>query len=296
MDYKSKDDRFYMKTNQGYVMKVVIELVQFFLKDNGTFFNNEAGLSLKGIDSDYQILVDLQLNKNEFESFYTDPINPLKIFKTNLIHLNRMVKPAKKKDHMSWCISGVGKEMSLSIECAQTLPSGTNTISKIGVQNAQAVELSIPNGYTHSIIIPSSDFQNLCKGINNVGKKFEFEAKEPTRLTMRCNGENVTSKEATFGECTRSNSIDPSYTPYKQTFHSSHITKLSKLAGLSKNFKLYIKHGLPLKVQLPVGQLGNLFIYIKSEEMVRDEQNNNDKVDDNESDVEDDETDEESDS
>ncbi len=58
---------------------------------------------------------------------------------------------------------------------------------------------------------------------------------------------------------------------YKQTFTTSEIVHLLKIAGASQTVQFYITKGLPLKIKLDIGSLGTLEVYIKSKEMMKEE-------------------------
>ena len=59
---------FYCKTSEGYIIKILSELLQNNIK-NGCFVVNEKGLFFRMTDSNRRILIDLDLLADKFSSF-----------------------------------------------------------------------------------------------------------------------------------------------------------------------------------------------------------------------------------
>jgi hypothetical protein len=61
------------------------------------------------------------------------------------------------------------------------------------------------------------------------------------------------------------------YQSCSKTFRTSYITSLCKCAGQSGNIQVFLSEDLPLKIKLKAGNLGEISVYIKSLEMISEE-------------------------
>ena len=59
---------------------------------------------------------------------------------------------------------------------------------------------------------------------------------------------------------------------YEQTFFVDQLSRISKISGLSNTMQIYYSNGLPLLFRTNIGSIGKLSIYIKSKEMIEDEE------------------------
>ena len=58
---------FYCKTAEGYIIKILAELLQNNIK-NGCFIVNDKGIFFRMTDSNRRILIYIELNANKFGS------------------------------------------------------------------------------------------------------------------------------------------------------------------------------------------------------------------------------------
>ena len=89
--------------------------------------------------------------------------------------------------------------------------------------------------------------------------------------------ENLWSRQVNLGEPDEDDSEKEKKIVYSQTFETGKIIRLVKMAGLSSIIQIYTKPDLPLKFELNVGTLGKIRVYIKSEETIeaeRDDEEN----------------------
>ena len=89
---------FYCKTTEGYIIKVLSELLQNNIK-NGCFIVNEKGMSFRMTDSNRRILIDVKLSADKFSSFKYNQSRQISIG-LNLSHFYKMLKNVKKKDSL----------------------------------------------------------------------------------------------------------------------------------------------------------------------------------------------------
>ena len=86
---------FKAKTQEGYTIKILAELLQHNIK-TACFVINEVGITLRMMDSQRFLLMDLNLQSDNF-AIYKFRSSEMMIG-INLNHLHKMLKSIKKKD------------------------------------------------------------------------------------------------------------------------------------------------------------------------------------------------------
>lgn len=257
---------FQCKTGEGHIIKILSELQQNIIK-NGYYNITENGIYQRVMDNNKKILIDLELNGDGFGIFKNKGKDLC--IGLNQCHFYKMLKSIKKKDSIALFIED-GKANDFGIEI---IPKEKNriTTSYIKIQYIQSLDIDLPQGYGKSVIIPSNEFQKMIKDMNNIGNTIIISSKHHT-ISFKCESESVYSRLVEFGEkdeeCT-----DP---PCEQTFDTDILTRISKIAGLNSSMQIYQKKGLPLLIQSSVGNIGKISLYIKSKDLIdEDELNHN---------------------
>ena len=118
---------FKAKTQEGYIIKVLGELLQHIIK-TGCFVLDKNGITLRMMDSHRKKLVDLRLEASKFSiyKFKTDT----KFLGINLGYFYKMLKSIKKKDGVvlfideAYALGNSEKRDSFAKECIDTLCEG----------------------------------------------------------------------------------------------------------------------------------------------------------------------------
>ena len=156
---------FKCKTGEAYQIKILGELLTNNLK-HGCFDVNEEGITLRMFDQPRKTLVDMNLQSENF-SLYKFKSEEKFCLGLNLNHFHKMLKNIKKKDSLQLFISSENPN-ELGIK---TIPKENTrvTTSGIKIQNIQYVDADIPVGYGKPVIVPSPDFQKMCKELSSIG-------------------------------------------------------------------------------------------------------------------------------
>jgi proliferating cell nuclear antigen len=257
---------FRAKTTEGYIMKVLSELLQNNIKV-GCFEIDKSGILFKMMDTHRKLCIDINLSGENFNIYNVETDNKIFIG-INLIHFRKMLKPVKKKDSIELI-----KESEISDKlCIKIIPKegGKITTSFVNIQEIQNIDLDLPDGYDNYVSIPASDYQKMCKDMDSISQNIEIRSTKSTiRFTadMSC----VYSRSIIFGEGEESeNNII-----YKQHFESEQLNNLGRISGLgvssSNNIHIFSKNNLPILFRTNVGTLGKISIYIKSKEQIEKE-------------------------
>lgn len=258
---------FHIKTQEGYVIKVLSELLHNNIKV-GCFEISKAGIAFRMTDTHSRLCIDIILHSENFDIFQvTLPQYDNKILLgINLAHLRKMLRPVKKKETIEFIKSDGSDDLFIRISSKEM--NGETTTSTIKIQEIQIIDLKLPSGYDDYISLPTSKYQKMCKDMETISQTILIESnKGMIRFTSIMEG--VYSRSIEFG----SHNTEP-FT-YSQHFDSEQLNNLGRISGLgattSSNIQVFTKSALPILLRTNIGTLGKIGIYIKSKEQVDDE-------------------------
>lgn len=261
---------FRAKTPEGYVIKIIAELLQNNIK-TAYFKINETGIYLCMTDSNRTILIDLKLHAHNIEVYKFKPTKDMFIG-INLSHFHKMLRSIKKCDSIELFINdNAPNDLGIKV-----IPKQNNrvTTSFIKIQDIQNLSIDIDGEYDRPIIVPSGEFQKMCKGMSHIGNTVNISARA-FQISFVCDAGSVMKRVTEFGELDNNDSDsdeeDSKEVYYEDEFTTEQLMKITKLSGLGKNIKIYPKAGLPLLFTSSVGTLGEISIYIKSKTLLERE-------------------------
>lgn len=257
---------FKAKTNDSHVIKVLIELLQNNIKI-GCFVINDEGITFRMMNMDKCILFDIELHAENFNIYKYKKKEKLFIG-LNLNHFFKMIRSIKKKDSIQLTIYE-NKKNDLHIK---VIPKENNriTTSVIKIQPTQNIHISLPNGYKQSVIMPSNDYQKMCKSMSNISDVIKIVSKD-NYICYRCDTGELMTKEVEFGsfdDSDTSDSDEKENETITQKFDMLRLLNTSKLSGLSNKIHVCVKEKSPLLYKLRVGTLGKMSIFIKEKEYI----------------------------
>jgi proliferating cell nuclear antigen PCNA len=243
---------FKAKTNEGYIMKILVELLHQVII-TACFTLAPDGIFLRMMDSQRKILVNLEMHADQFIFYELEA--PMQIGIT-LSQFYKMLRSIKKKDSLHLFIEA-DKPSSLQFY-VQPQDNNRQAHSSIQIQNVQNVSMDLPTGYPHPVIISSSEYQCTLKDMNNISSTLRVEL-QARSFHISAFSENVVSRTVAFGELD-----DSTERVYDEQFEMEHFNRILKIAGLGKTLHIYGTETLPLQIKSTVGQLGFISIYMKS--------------------------------
>jgi proliferating cell nuclear antigen PCNA len=254
------------KTREGYSLKVLAELLQNNIK-TACFEVDEKGIRLRMMDTHRTILIDLELDADSFSVYKFRPDEKLYLG-VNLTHFHKMLKSIKKRDSIQLFIDDESPT-DLGIK---VIPKENNrvTTSFIKIQNIQNLDINLPDNYSKPVIVPSGEFQKMCKGLTHISNVTHITAKG-FLIRFSSDAGGVMKRFTEFGETEDSDgeeddskNDDPEYA---EDFDTEQLTRITKLSGLSTNMQIYPKSDNPLLFRCPIGTLGKISIYLKSKNL-----------------------------
>ena len=184
----------------------------------------------------------------------------------------QIAKSIKKKDSLQLFIDSENPT-ELGIK---TIPKENTriTTSGINIQEIQNLDIDTPKGYGKPVIVPSSEFQKMCKDLSSIGSVNINVRARNFHIEFIADADGILKRKVTFGENEDSDDDDDDDdTPeYYATFTTDQLSRITKLAGLSNTMQIFpANNSLPLLFRSSVGSLGKISIYVKSQELVEAE-------------------------
>jgi proliferating cell nuclear antigen PCNA len=272
---------FNCKTGEAYHIKILAELLTNNLK-TGCFEVKNDGIYLRMFDHHRKTLVDLYLLSENF-SYYKFKSSEKICMGLNLNHFHKMLKSIKKKDSLQFFIDKNNMN-ELSIK---TIPKENTRVTTSGlkIQTIQNLEIDIPEGYNKPVIVPSSEFQKMCKDLSSIGSTNIKVLAKDFHIEFIADADGVLKRKVVFGENNEQDEDIENVINYEATFATDQLSRITKLSGLSHTMQIFpAKNNLPLLFRTSVGSLGKLSIYLKSKELVEQEQSCYDSDEDSDSD------------
>lgn len=253
---------FKAKTKEGFILKVLGELLQNTLKF-APFRFNKNGIYLRQTDHKREQLIDISFSKENFVIYKCEKnIN----FIVNAFNFYKMLKNIKKKDSVTIFITEEKPDM-LGITVEQTDENNKIT-TYIKITTNQIEDIDLPGEYRNPIIMNNKEFQKM-KNLQNISSSILINSK-PGYIKFFCDGGDLYTREILIGQ-EDDEEYDEKVDLYQQNFYTHHLTLLTKCAGLSGNVQIFTHEDLPLKIKMNLGNIGELVVYIKSKEMIEEE-------------------------
>lgn len=267
-----------IKTNHGFMLKIFSEMLQRCIT-TAHFLIRENGVLLCTMDTKGHILIDAVLNKDDFLIYnYIKDVS----IGIGVSQFYRTLKPIKKKDVLKLTMYDTSK---LLVEYAPK-DGGRTSKTTLPIMPVQSISFITPDGYTNAPITVYSDhFQKMCKEMSQLSKNISVEA---TKYSIKFKVNNVYPVVQKFtiyddGDFKDENikNEDRDKIIYKATFASNILTKFMKISKFHTSLDIYVHPELPLLFKIPVDNLGFLRVYIKSNELIKNEEDMEDMEEEN---------------
>lgn len=268
---------FSAKSNEAYLFKVLAELLQTNIP-TACFEITKKGIKSRMTDDKKNILFDINLPASNFFSYkfkVKAPENKNKKKKKedveerlflgiNTTHFYKTLKSTKKKDSIELYIEEGSKEpLQLAI---RLIPVDSNRVSTswISIQNVQNVEIELPDCYTESTIINTTEYQKAIKSLSQTSTTTSIK-KIKSIISFKAD-DGVVKKAVEFGQEDKEDTYS-----YEDDFDTEKLAKIAKLSGLSKTSQIFTAVNKPILFQTSIGSLGSMSIYIKSKNLIEAE-------------------------
>lgn len=258
---------FMFKTSEAFLIKTLIELLQHSIPTAG-FEINASGIFLRSPDTQKRMIFDIELKRDNFDQYRYDYCEESIKIGLDISSLYRMLKIIKKKDCLKWII--YEEELTkLYVEISPKESGRLKVIDSIPILAFQNIIMQLPNEFTHHVTINSDDYKCIIKGIKdqvNDSMLAVSMSDYSVKFSYSKSPESVFSKHVLFGD-----ELEPFVSVYYDEFDVEQFSQINKLSSLCKKIKMYSgdHRVLPLKMEVDIGNLGKISIYIKSRNQIK---------------------------
>lgn len=254
---------FRCDTASGYVIKVLVDLLNNCLTDSVTFIVSEDGIFSRSRDNNSRILIDIRLKTDEFDQFEFKHDKPF-AFSISLKQLQESLREIKKKDSIQLLINDpnaikiiISNKDKSDKKITELLQITENTM------NNELQDLVVDYHPPKSIL--ANEFQKLCKRFSKGTDTQEINIVIQKNYYASFECKVLTTSLIEFGEKKQSESDI-----YKESFYVKTLTQLSKIPGLCVKLKLFapVDKKKAIKLTADAGTLGTVDVYIKSKAQI----------------------------
>lgn len=265
---------FYAETPYGHIVKVLVEVLHSCLTNTVVFDLEKSGITSVCVDKRGTTLIDVNLRMENFARY---ECHTPRTISANLKHLQKALKNVKKKDEIILYIK------SDQPNILYIVISPTNVAKKqeksetftISILDAVSDHLKCEWEYHFPKVIPSTDYQKMCKKMKDVpGKVVTVTIQEQYYVSFFCDGSGVMSARSSFGE--KREGIEE----YEGEFYTTMLAQLQKVTGLSPTMQIAAPKdpSYPIKITIKAGMLGELTVTLKTKTLIEFEAAKNNTV------------------
>lgn len=243
-----------LKTVQSTAFKILIEALKELLTDTCIEFD-ETGMKIIAMDTSHVVLVHLRLDACKFEYFHC----PQKItIGLNMLNFHKLIKTINNNDNLTIFMDKSDmNHLGVKIENGE---KNTKTTYKLNLLDLDKENIVIdPAEFNSVITMPSSDFQKICRDMNNLCEFVEIKNIN-NQLIFHCKGDFV-SQETIL--CDNDNGVHNIKTQntneiVQGVFSLKYLVLFCKCTNLCNTVEMYLKNDYPLIVKWSVASLGDI--------------------------------------
>lgn len=250
---------FEIKTVQASAFKTLVEALKELLTDTCIEFDN-SGIKISALETSKIVLVHLKLNASEFEFYQCD--NPVSIG-INMLNFHKIIKTINSNDTLTFYMDkNDPNHLNIKIESSE---KNTRTNYKLDLLDYDEPQPTINSTVFNSMItLPSSDFQKICRDMNNLSDLVEIKNINK-QLIFTCKGDFCEQEtilcDSGNNEIMDVNSVDI----IQGVFKLKYLVHFTKCTNLSNTVEIYLKNDYPLIVKYAVASLGEIKLCLAPE-------------------------------
>mgnify|MGYP005631495495 FL=1 len=255
-----------IRTVQIQPIRNMITAIKDILTDATMTFTKE-GLKIINFDKTHTILVNVNLNAINFESYNCGP-NKI-IVCANTIHLFKVISTMSNDDTLSIYIEkddyhdGVVSHLGLQYDNGSIKQCYSQ---KLRLIEPDTEEMSVPDvEYSTVINLPTSDFQKIIRDMNGISDRIEIKSVGQD-LIFSCAGSFAKSKiyrSESNGNMEFIQKSDETIV-IQGEFSLKSLSHFIKCTPLCSHLEMYLGNDLPLIVKYNVASLGEIKLCLAS--------------------------------
>ena len=261
--------RLEIKTVQAVAFKVLVEALKELLTDTSVEFD-ETGMKILAMDTSHVVLMHLKLEASKFEMYHCEGRISVGI---NMLNLHKLIKTINNNNTLSLFIDREDvNHLGIKIENSE---KNSRTTYKLNLLDLDHQNICVdPTAFTEVVTLPSTDFQKICRDMNNLADFMEIRSIQ-NQLIFSCKGD-FCSQETVVCDSGSGNAIATvgpdgsaalasaggsgscSNEIVQGVFSIKHLVLFTKCTNLCSTMELYLKNDYPLIIRYDVSSLGSI--------------------------------------
>jgi proliferating cell nuclear antigen PCNA len=264
---------FSARTPDAYRIKILVDLLSNIIKVAHLVID-ENGISMRMMDSQRTILIDLGLSANNFHGYKC--VSGKQYIGLSLNSFGKMLRSVKKKDAILLFIDDEVTPLRFGVRVSSSKDNTRVTTSYITIQMVQEIDIELPPINNKPIVIMSSDFSKMVKDMNIIGNVVNITSTNE-QIKFSSNNGGILERDIVFGEAGPATGEEAVVEHFNDDFSTEQLSKISKISGLNSELKIF--PGKPLiMISSAIGNLGEIKLYIKSKSQIDNDNYNNVKT------------------
>tara|TARA_B110000208_G_scaffold23634_1_gene30205 strand:+ start:1620 stop:2474 length:855 start_codon:yes stop_codon:yes gene_type:complete len=247
--------KFLIRTVQSSAVRTLIEALKDILTDVNLEIDS-TGLKIIAMDSSHVALIHMKLNAENFEKFYCPTPVVCGISMMRLFKLLKIISPSDslslfiEKDELN--------ELQIIIDSSD---KGLRHKFTLKLMDLFLDKVEVPPAEFESVLrFPASDFQKLCRDMNNLADDIEIKS-SGNELIFSINNDWVVQEtimsENVNGGMTFIQNLSPDKV-IQGVFSIKKLVLFSKCTNLCQNIEIFLKNDYPIIIKYNVANLGEV--------------------------------------
>ena len=237
-----------LKTIQASAFKSAFEVLKDILNDVNIYFDKD-GMRILTLDTARVALVDFELQADNFEEYECE--NPI-VAGINITNTFKLLKTISNADTLSMEVIN-RDSITITIENPAKKSRTTFDLKLLDIDEDH---IEVPDIPVASVtILPSMDFQRICRDMNNLSNEIEIKRKENS-LMISCSGDFA--NQETVIDC-----VDVVNGVYSGVYSLKYLNIFTKATGMCSNVQIMQEvDNRFLILQYNVANLGEVRFYL----------------------------------
>jgi proliferating cell nuclear antigen len=245
------------KTVQTGAIRTLVEALRSILVEMSLIFDKD-GIRMIAMDNTRTVLVHLILHADKFEKYSYNRSTPKFIIGINTDHLHRIIRTAVNDDTITFQVD----QDDLNSLCILMENSEKKQVHKykLNLLDRDEPAIKLPDTeFSTRIMMPSMDFQKLCRDMTLLSAKTVEITNVGSSLTFSCKG-HFASRTTTMGDGESEFNITKNTADeiVSGNFSLMHLGLFTKCTNLCNNLEIHMKNGWFIMFRYVVANLGEI--------------------------------------
>lgn len=241
-----------LQSVQSSNLRILFEVLKDVLLTDINIIFMPDGIKIVELDGGETCLIHLVLEKKAFEIYNcTKKI----VVGVNSNNFYKIIKTAKNSDTISFFVSEADpNSLRIKMENSEKNRMFESVIRLLDVSYSNH---EIPDVEFESVIVlPSVEFQKICKDMNSLGIGNRVEIKSIGEQLIFCYKGDFSEQRIILGKCENTRSSSSGI--IQGVFNLKFLLLFTKATNLCNAVSIYLKNDYPLILEYSVGSLGSL--------------------------------------